>query len=432
MAKIRSLLSKNEPVSSEVEELINYRPHWIIRNGNMFFLIILFLMIASTWFVRYPDIIKGSLKLVAINAPKLLIAKTDGKLQKLLVGNDQEVQEGQPLAFMQSTANHLQVLELENWIQKVQPAIIKDSFGVLFDHPLAIFSQLGELQTDYQEFQSNLIETLQIFPQGYYQEKKRALLKDLTYLSSIQKNTAEEIQLLKEDYELQKIEYKANESLAKDKVIAPIELNQNKSKVIGKEQVMQQANSQIINNSLAEQDKMKEIMDLQKYIIDQKQKFRSALMNLKSKVEIWKQRYIIVAPLAGKVLFTSFLEENQLISSGQEMFYVEPEESKYYGQLMAPQDGLGKIKTGQKVLIRVESFPSTEFGYIHGTVSHISNIPTGRDSFLIKVDLPKGLQTNYNKTIVFRNDLLAQAEVLTDNRKLIDRFIGQLNVLIKR
>jgi multidrug resistance efflux pump len=429
-----TIIKKYQPelISNEVQEIVSYRPHWIIRKGNTVFFLIFALLLASTFVIKYPDVIKGSMKLAAIDAPKLLIARTEGKLEKLLVSNEQEVKQGQPLAFLQSTAVHNQVLILKNWISNVEPFIDRDSLEILLADPLPVFNQLGEAQTAYQDFQNTLKETLQILNNGYYQQKRNALLKDMNYLSSIQNNAKQQQQLLKQDYELQKFEYKANESLAKDKVIAPIELNQNKSKVIGKEQGLQQMAAQLINNNMAEHNKEKEILDLQKYITDQRQKFRSELFNLKSKVEAWIQQYVIIAPENGKVLFASFLQENQLVSTGQELFYVQTPESRYYGQLMVSQTGLGKIKNGQKVIIRVESYPSTEFGYITGVVNYISNIPSARDSFLIKVDLPTALRTNYNKTIFFPNNLTAQAEVITDDRKLFDRFLGQLKDMTKR
>jgi HlyD family secretion protein len=372
------------------------------------------------------------MKLVAINAPKLVVSKADGKLEKLLVDNEQDVKQGQQLAFLQSTAKHEQVITLQKWINEVEPFIIKDSFEILLTDPLPIFDQLGEIQTVYQDFQNVQKETLQILSNGYYQQKRKALLKDNYYLSSIKTNENEQFKLIKQDYELQQIEYKANESLAEDKVIAPLELNQNKSKVISKEQSMQQAKAQIINNDMASLNKRKEIMDLEKYVIDQEQKFRSGFFGLKSKTEAWFQQYIVVAPQSGKVLFTSFLQDNQLLAIGQELFYIQPEQSQYYGQMTVSQTGFGKIKTGQKVLIRVESYPSSEFGYLYGDVNYISDIPTVKDSFLIKVNLPRGLQTNYNKKIFFRNNLSASADVMTDNRRLFDRFLGQLKELIKR
>ncbi len=432
MPSNENVSQSNKLISDEVQELIGYRPHWIIRKGNALFFFILLLLLAFTWFIKYPDIIKGSMKLVAINAPKLVVSKADGKLEKLLVDNEQDVKQGQQLAFLQSTAKHEQVIALQKWINEVEPFIIKDSFEILLTDPLPIFDQLGEIQTVYQDFQNVQKETLQILSNGYYQQKRKALLKDNYYLSSIKTNENEQFKLIKQDYELQQIEYKANESLAEDKVIAPLELNQNKSKLINKEQSIQQAKAQIINNDMASLNKRKEIMDLEKYVIDQEQKFRSEFFDLKSKTEAWFQQYIVVAPQAGKVLFISFLQDNQLLATDQELFYIQPEQSQYYGQMTVSQTGFGKIKTGQKVLIRVESYPSSEFGYLYGDVNYISDIPTVRDSFLIKVNLQEGLQTNYNKTIFFRNNLAASAEIMTDNRRLLDRFLGQLRDISKR
>ena len=100
--------------------------------------------------------------------------------------------------------------------------------------------------------------------------------------------------------------------------------------------------------------------------------------------------------------------------------------------MLVAQNGLGKIKTGQSIIIKMQSYPINEFGYLTGKVEYISDMPGKKDSFSIKVNLPHGLRTNYNQTILFRNNLLANAEIITDNRRLIDRFWGQLKEVIER
>ena len=424
--------SEEQLLSNDINEIISYRPHWIVRRGNIIFFLVLLAFLAFTWFIKYPDVIKGSLKLVAINAPKLLVSKTEGKLQRLLVTNEQEVRQGQPLAFLQSTADHQQVLALRDQLSHIEPFVLREDLSILSSNPIPVYGRLGEVQSLYQDFQNTLKETVQVLEGGYYRKKQEALRKDLDYLSAIEVNRQRQQQLVKADYELQKKEFIANDSLAKDKIIAPLELNQIESKVLNKEQAFRQIAAQAINDSITEQNKKKEIMDLQKSIADQQQKFRSAFFTLQSKVEDWVQQYVLVAPETGKVLFTSFLQENQLLSPDQELFYIQPEQSFYYGQMMVSQNGLGKIRAGQKVIIRVESYPSSEFGFLTGKIDYISNIPTSKDSFLIKVVLNNGLNTNYKKIIYFRNNLLAQAEIQTDNRKLIDRFWGQLKDMTKR
>ena len=423
---------RNELVSDEIQEVIGYRPHWIIRKGNILFLLIILFLLSLTWFIRYPDIINGSARLVALDPPKLITSKVEGKLLKLFVANEQLVQKGQHLGYMESTAEYKEVITLQRWVDTIIRSTENNNDDILVSYPLPELPDLGELQTNYQSFQDELAETRQTLTTGYYEKKKLSLEKDLDYLSDLKSNSLQQQQLLRKDKQLQDTEYKAYESLAKDKVIAPLELNQYKSKVIAKEQSLEQLNVQITNNDISSHGKEKELLDLKKQVIDEQQKFHSALLELKSEIEKWIQQYVLTAPEEGKILFVSSLQENEMISDGQDLFYVQPQQSQFYAELMAGQKGLGKIKLGQKVMIKVESYPSEEFGYINGEVNYISNLPNRSDSFLINVNLPKGLQTNYGRKIFFRNDLSAQAEIVTDNRKLFDRLMGQLKQVWER
>jgi HlyD family secretion protein len=415
-----------------MREMISNRPGWVVRNGNSFILVTLCGVLLFTWFIRYPDVIKGSMKLVAVNAPELLVAKSGGKLQKLLVSNESSVSKGQPLAFIESTGDHFQMLNLQAWIFSMEVVTRRDSLETLFRCTLPVCNDLGEVQSNYQDFEIVFKETQQVSANGYYQQKRAALTEDFANLSALSASRLKQQELMKQDYELQQIEYGAEDSLARQKVIAPIELNQNKSKMIGKEQTLEQISAQVINDNLTERNKMKEILDLKKAINDQREKFKASLFTLKSAVEKWLLQYVVTAPESGKLLFASFLQENEQLSNGQEMFYIQPPETLYYGQMLASQTGLGKIRTGQKVLIRVESYPSSEYGYLNGRVGYIFNMPTAKDSFMIKVDLPRGLLTNYSKPIFFRNNLDAEAEVITDDRRLLEKVFDRLIGLFKR
>lgn len=422
----------DELISDEVKEIISYRPHWIIRKGNAVFLVVILSLLTLTWFIQYPDKINASARLVALNAPKIVTARQDGKLIKLLVKNEEVVKAGQQLAWLQSTARHEQVLQLQTWIEQVHEQTKSGDLNSLLTGFLPELPQLGDLQPSYQDFQTVLLETKQILSSGYYQKKKAALQKDLQYLSDLRDNTIGQKKLLEQDRQLQKKEYDAYESLAQDKVIAPLELNQYKSKLLAKQQSMEQADAQITNSELSSHNKRKELLELQKFVLDQEQKFHSSLLNLKNEIDKWTQQYMVTAPENGKVFFINSLQENQLLTSGQELFYVQSKQSQFYGELMAAQNGLGKVKPGQKVLLRAESYPDTEYGYLTGTVNYISNLPNRKDSFLITLDLPNGLRTSYHKEIFFRNSLLAKAEIITDDRSLLERLLGQLQQIWKR
>jgi multidrug resistance efflux pump len=424
--------SDNDVISIEMKDIVSHRPHWIIRSGNTIFFIVIGLLVTLTFFIYYPDTVNASARLVALNAPKHVVVKSEGKLEKLLVRNEEQVNMGQPLAYLQSTADHEQVLRLKSWITDLYVRIKEGDLNYLQLNPIPELNQLGELQSNYQELQSGWHETTQILASGYYEKRKYALQKDLKYLSELKSRTEKQKSLIEQDKQLQSTEYAAYEKLAREKVIAPLELNQYKSKLLAKEQDVELVNAQITNSDLTTHNKRKELLDLRKQVQDQEQKFHSLLLNLKSEIEKWEQQYILVAPEGGKVIFMSFLQENQLLDSGQELFYVQSSNSNVYAELMVPQNGLGKVNLGQKVLIHTESYPVHEYGRLSGTISYITGFPNRRDSFLVSVELTNGLKTNYQKDVYFRNNLSAKAQIITENRTLFDRFLGKLRKTFTR
>jgi multidrug resistance efflux pump len=423
---------QQELLSEEMHDFISNKPHWIVRRGNTIFILLLIGLISMAWTIENPDIKTAPLRIVAVDAPKLRVAKTEGKLEKLLVANDEQVHAGQALAFLQSTGDHQQVLQLYQWITNIEPQVMQGNLDILLQKPLPAYGMLGEAQPAYQDFENAFKETQQLLRNGFYQQKKQALLRDIGFIQDMQKTARQQKELLDKDLVLQQEEYDAKESLAKEKVIAPLEFNQDKSKLLSKQQSIEQFNTQLINNNMAAHNKEKEILELQKQMIDQQQKFYTALFNLKSRLQEWMTQYIVTANISGKINYVGFLQENQYVQTNQELFYIIPVSNKFYGELKTSQAGIGKIKQGQKVIIRVNSFPSAEFGYLDGVISYIPSLVKSDSSVLIKVDFTNGLKTNYGRELLFKTNMNATAEVITDNRRLPERFMGQLRDIMRR
>lgn len=54
-------MNKHVLLSEEIHELIGNRPHWVIRNGSLFFLLLLVGVVAISWCIRVPAVVHGSL-----------------------------------------------------------------------------------------------------------------------------------------------------------------------------------------------------------------------------------------------------------------------------------------------------------------------------------------------------------------------------------
>jgi HlyD family secretion protein len=417
-------------LSNEVQEIISYRPIWILRNGITLFLIIISCLIASTFFISYPDVVHAGAILTSINAPKEVKTKTEGKLIKLYAAEGRYVKQNELLGFMESRANHLEVMSLSKTIDELQLLMNRGSAEIVTRYLLESYQNLGEAQQAYQSFTQSFILFKQYLHNGYYLKKKAMLQNDMVYLQRLHANLLQQKEMEVEDLGLAKETFDANQSLKEDKVISPLDYRNEKSKYIGKALTIPQISSAIISNESSQHEKEKEILQLENDIAQQKGIFSQSLNTLKAQLDEWKTKYLLVAPIEGKIAFAGFVQENQQLKNNQTVCFINPENTQYFVEVNIPQQNFGKIKQGQKVLLKLPSYPFQEFGAITGKLGFISNIPTD-SGYLAKVLLPNGLQTNYKKLVQYHEGLSAQAEIITEDLKLSDRMLNQLRSVVK-
>ncbi|MDP1843098.1 MAG: HlyD family secretion protein, partial [Sediminibacterium sp.] len=128
----------------------------------------------------------------------------------------------------------------------------------------------------------------------------------------------------------------------------------------------------------------------------------------------------------------SYFQTNSWIKSGQELFYIIPAQPSYFAEVLASQQNFGKIKQGQEVHIALNSYQRNEFGVLKGTIENIPSVPYRDSAFLIRVQLSKGLITNYHKPIIFTNNLSGTADIITEDATLSERLLYQWRGLWRR
>jgi len=249
------------------------------------------------------------------------------------------------------------------------------------------------------------------------------LNNDMVYLQKLHSTLLQQQSLMQQDVSLADTTFKAHEVLRKEKVISAMDYRNEKSKLLAKEISLPQISSSIISNEGMQNEKLKEITELENQIQQQKGIFIQALNTFKSHVEDWKKKYLLIAPVDGTVSFSSFLQENQQLRMGQVICFINPGNSNYYVEALIPQYNFGKIKTGQEVQLKFQAYPYQEFGSVKGKIEFISNIPSD-SGYLAKLALPRGLVTNYQKSIQYRTGLSLQADIITDKRRLLERFFS--------
>jgi multidrug resistance efflux pump len=416
-----------ESRAEEAQEMPDKHPPIFVRWGSLFFAFNLSVLLAVCYFVEYPDIVEASFKLTSTNAPKPLFAKVNGKLEKLLTSEASSVKIGTILAFLESTASHEQVLRLERQLLVLQTSFTNRSTSELAAFQKHQFNNLGELQPHYQTFRNTYQQYLAFLVQGFYPRKLTLLENELTDQAQVYDNVEKQKTLYVHDLNLAQEDFAVQQKLAAQKTIAPLELKREESKLIAKKMALQQIDNTLLATAAAQNAKQKEIMELEKSVQDQHEAFAQAMNTLLSSLQQWKSNYLITSPMDGYVHFSSFLQPNQTVKVGQELFFITPAQgqnpSSLFGEIYISQHNFGKIMHGQRVLVKFNGYPYREFGQVEGKLAFISQVPVGDSVFLGKVTLPKGLITNYQKRLVYKEGMTARAEIITRPRSLFEAFV---------
>lgn len=412
--------------SEEVQEIIGRPPHWLVRWGIASFFIVLALIFLSASTIQYPETIQVPLKLTAINAPKTVEAKVSGKLVRILHVNNTQIKEGDILAWIESTADHSAVLQLSSILDSIDVWLQNENFeNIKAVGPLNI-KNLGGLQGGFQSFDQVYREYLAYLPGAYYHERKQILVDELAYTRQLFEHLKIQKQIQQTTLKLAEREYEAQKKLADKDLIAPLELDRAESNLANQRLPLQQMESSIINNRMAQSAKQKEIMELNRQIEQQRALFSQAVYSLKSAVDEWKRSYLLIAPASGTLIYAGILQEKQTVSAGQEIFLIQPESTEFFGELVITQRSFGKIEEGQQVLVRFSGYPYSEFGSVPANIEYLSAIPVRDSLFFAKVQFPEGLMTNYGHQLTPKNGMTGSAEIITQDMRLIERVYNNL------
>ena len=100
-----------------------------------------------------------------------------------------------------------------------------------------------------------------------------------------------------------------------------------------------------------------------------------------------------------------------------------------------PIQNWGKVKLGQKVIIKLDNYPNQEWGSLTGTITNISDVPKQQIQqepyYSIYVDI-EGLTTSYDKEIDFKQEMQGTAEIVVEELTVLQRIFYQLREIFDR
>lgn len=426
--------------TEEVEHIIDKMP---ARFGLNITFISLFLILSALlfgWFIKYPDILPSDITLTGKTSPIKIIALSNGKIDLFLKKTSSIVMENQPIAIVKNTANYYDIVRLDSLLKKIdlnQLSISKHRN--FFPTNLVI----GELTPKYFSFYNALLQYIDYSDKEPFSKQSKvaeSLFKSKKVLDN--ENDAE-LQRLKTKYDISKRIHQRDSLLFEKKIISALDLEKSKLYSISSEQEYKLINREFANNDylLIEAKTRLEQIAIQKR--DKERELKVVLYNsyysLIDGIQDWQKKYLMKSPFNGIVEFLYFSKNDDFVQQGQEMFSVIPEKNELIGQAFLPDWGSGKVKVGQDVIIKLHNYPYIQYGSVRGKVKSISLISnqqitdakTNIGAYLVQVDLPNGLTTNFGSKLNFQFEMKGVAEIITEDKRLIERLFDNLKYRIK-
>lgn len=415
--------------SEEFQEILGQVPSWILRRGiTLIFLIILIILIGSACF-RYPDTITTAMTLTGTTPATTLIARTSGKIKELNIIDKQKVLKGDYLAVIENAANTHDILVLKQYIE-----ILNQKIDTVITLPQKDLN-LGSIQSLYSSFYTTIFDYYEFKRLQYYIQKIDYMEKKINQYQMYYKNMIRQEIIVNDQFKLNKQQYLRDSTLNIRGVISPQDFENSKLQYLQGYLSLENNRAVILNTQMQITQMQENLLDTKYQYLDKKNQLETQLKTyisqLLTAIQTWELENVLITPIDGQVTFTSYWVENQNVTMGETVFTVIPDENdKIMGKAQMALARSGKVKIGQKVNVRLSNFPDTEYGIIKGEVKNISMVPQKINQeeayYIVEVELPEGLHTSYNKELPYLPEMQAQADIITEDISLLERFFMPL------
>ena len=412
--------------SDEVNEVLGSPPNWIIRSGIFLIFIATIVILVGACFLHYPDIVTTEVHIATQNLPSSVVSKKSGQITTLLVNENDTVVKGQSLAVIENLAKYNDVKYVEDWshqfLKKLEDG---DSIFTIDRTDL----ELGTLNSSFYDLQKSIRTYLFFLDQKLIDKKLNQLQSKIESKKKLLKNLKRRIALKRKTFALEKKKYDIDKRLFKKQIITEYDFDRSSESFLSAQLTINSIVEEETNQELELEELNFEMVELNdqksQNVKDLKNAIHTTCINFLNELIAWKDTNILSAPIDGKLSFYKFWAVNQQVNTGDEVMVVLPVSENLFAYSYLPATNSGKVTVGQKVHIELKDFPKEQFGYVYGEVAYKSNI--SRDGkYLVRIGLPNDLRTKYRGKLKFSQEMVGNANIITQDLKLIERLYYKL------
>lgn len=171
--------------------------------------------------------------------------------------------------------------------------------------------------------------------------------------------------------------------------------------------------------------------------LEELHKANENIRQLSLEVEKSKQRQQfteIRSPVDGSVQQLQTHTIGGVVTTAQPLMVIVPKEEQLEIEAMISNKDIGFIQVGQEVVIKIEAFPYTRYGYITGKIKHISFDAISDENLGLVFSGTILMDRNYlnieGRKINLMAGMAVSAEIKTGDRRVIDYLLSPLKTTI--
>ncbi len=149
-----------------------------------------------------------------------------------------------------------------------------------------------------------------------------------------------------------------------------------------------------------------------------------------TKYELMQREQSLKAPITGYIHNLAVHTLGAVVTSAQMLMQIIPKASPLEVNATIPNKDIGYLHEGQKVRIKVDTYPFTEYGFLTGKILEITDDAIEDERlglvFKIMVSLDQNTLQKGNSSFAIRPGMSVIVEVKTHERRIIEYFLSPL------
>ncbi|PIA79225.1 secretion protein HlyD [Gaetbulibacter sp. 4G1] len=408
--------------SEEVQEILSNPPIWIVRWGITLIFMFTCIILILSLIIEYPDFVTAKVLVTTKQPTEKVVSRYSGQLVEVFVKNRDTVKVGQKLAIIKNTANYKDVYRLK-YIIDTLPFKLKDFKFPFEETPYLL---LGDVASAFINFEKSYTDYFLLKDLDPYTNQLAGNKTSLQEIKNRLQNQITQKKLLEQEFILKQTDFERDKHLFKKGIISQrayelkqlefIQMQKNISSMAISISQMTEAISSARHTLKG--TRINEQEDNTKFLINLTQSYDL----LKEAIRDWEYKYVLSSSINGVVSFQDYWGANQFVNSGSLVFSILPvNTSQLVGKLLIPAQNAGKVSVGQKVLVKLDNYPYQQYGMLIGKVANFSISPDSEGNYTVYIAIPHGTKTSYNKSFQFTQELLGNAEIITEDLSVAER-----------